>query len=113
LLHKQLEAVEAKLTLQVPQEAYAWTRSGLNHRHHIIAHVLQDVPEVCAIPIYEDAAVSTHILGVPAAEVRVEESVRHTPQSLHRCLKAETTDVEHDAAFVCSLVHLHGCDLTV
>jgi hypothetical protein len=71
------------------------------------------VPEVLTVPIYKNAAVSTHILGVPAAEIGIEESVRHAAQRLHRRLKAEATDVELDAAFVCCLVHLHGCDLTV
>jgi hypothetical protein len=71
------------------------------------------VPEVLVVTVNEGAAISAHILGVPATEVGIKESVRHAPQCLHRCLKTAAADVELDAAFVCRLVHLHGCDLTV
>jgi hypothetical protein len=71
------------------------------------------MPKVLAIPIHEDAAVVANTLRVPAAEVRVEESVRDTPQRLHRCLEAVSTDVELDASFLLLLVHLHGRDLAM
>jgi hypothetical protein len=58
-------------------------RTRLRYRHHIVAHVLEDVTEVLAIPIHKDAAVVTHVLRVPAAKIGVKEGVRDAPQRLH------------------------------
>jgi hypothetical protein len=83
MLCAQLDAVEAELTLQRAQQTDARTCPWLRHRYHTVTHILQDVPEVLAVPIHENAAVSTHVLRVPATEVGVEECVRHATQRLH------------------------------
>jgi LytS/YehU family sensor histidine kinase len=83
LLCTQLDAVEAELTLQCAQQTNAQTRAGFRRRHHTVPHVLQDVPEVLAVTVHEDASVSTHVLRVTAAKISVEKCVRHAAQRLH------------------------------
>jgi hypothetical protein len=55
----------------------------------------------------------THVLRVPAAEVRIKESVRHAPQRLHRCLEAIPANVELNVTFLLLLVRVHGLDFTL
>jgi hypothetical protein len=83
LLCKKLDAVEAELTLQRAQQTNARTCPWLRNRYHTVTHVQQDVHEVLTIPIHKYAAVSTHILRIPATEVGVEESVWHATQRLY------------------------------
>jgi hypothetical protein len=111
MLRHQLDAVETKFTLQRAKQIYARTRARLRNRHHAVAHVLKDVPKVLAVPVHEDAAITTHFLRIPATEVGVEERVRHTAQCLYRRLEPVSADVELDVAFMCLLVLVHGLDL--
>jgi hypothetical protein len=69
--------------LQRAEQTHARTRPWLRHRYHAIAHVLQDVPEVLAIPINKNAVVSTHVLRVPATEGGIEKCLWHAAQRLH------------------------------
>jgi hypothetical protein len=67
----------------------------------------------CSVPVDKDAAISTDVLRVSPAEVRVKECVRDAPQRLHRRLEAEPADVKLDASFLLRCVHLHRLDLAV
>jgi hypothetical protein len=113
LLHHKLDAVEAKLTLQQTQQGHARTRIGRRYRHHAVAHVLEDVVEVLAVPVHEDAAIMAHILSVPSTEGGIEERVRDAPQRLHQRLEVVAADVELDAAFLLLRVHVHSFDLAM
>jgi hypothetical protein len=76
-----------------------------------MTHLLEDVPEMLTVTIDEYATVVAHVLLVPAAEVSIEECVRHAPQCLHGCLKAIASDIELDATLLRFPVRSHNRDL--
>jgi hypothetical protein len=80
----------------------------LCHRHLTVAHVLEDVSKVLAVPVHEDAAIITHVLRAAAAVVGIKGSVWHASQCLHRRLESDAADVELDAPFLCFYVFVHG-----
>jgi hypothetical protein len=60
------------------------------------------VPEVLAVSVHEDAAVATHVLRVPATEVRVEEEgVRDTSQRLYSSFSARSKDTSRSGSPRC------------
>jgi hypothetical protein len=116
LLHHQLDAIKAEFLLQCTQQGHTRTCTGLRHRHHAIAHVLEHMSKVLAVPVHEYAAILAHVLimSVPAAEINlgVEEDAWNPSQCLHGCLEFVAADIEPDVALLRLLVGLHSCNFS-
>jgi hypothetical protein len=66
-----------------------------------------------AVPVHKDTVVTAHVMRTSAAKKRVKEGMWDAPQCLHGCLKAVSTDVEHDTSLPRPrlLVHVHGLNI--
>jgi hypothetical protein len=113
LFHHELNAVESKLMLERTEQRNARTRPGLRNRHLPVTHALQDVAEVLAITINEDAAIIAKVLRVAAAEVGVEECMRDTTKRLNGGLEPVATDIERGVPFLCLLVLVRGFNFSM